>query len=159
MAAGTPTAIIESQLRPSGEPVIGLYLHIAYHVVRASFGGTVGQGGITPAMIGVITLVAEHPRISQAELARVIGLERATVGTTVARTIQAGFVRRTDAHDDGRRYALSLTPRGQRALRTLRRRIDAHEALIAGHLTAGERRRLRQLLHKLVYGVNACARL
>ena len=29
----TPTALIESQLSPSGEPVIGLYIHVAYQMV------------------------------------------------------------------------------------------------------------------------------
>jgi DNA-binding MarR family transcriptional regulator len=114
---------------------------------------------VTPAVIGVITLVAEHPGISQAELARVIGLERATVGATVARALKAGLIRRADAHDDARRYALSLTARGQQMLKALRRRIAAHEALIAGHLTPAERQRLRELLHKLVHGDRACVNL
>jgi len=148
----SPTAIIESQLSPSGEPVLGLYLHVAYHTVMASFGTLVGRGGVTPAIIGVVTLIAEHPGISQAELARVIGLERATVGTTVARAIAAGLIRRDDAHDDARRYVLSLTPGGQKMLAALRGRISRHETHVAGHLTPAERRRLRALLHKLVYG-------
>jgi DNA-binding MarR family transcriptional regulator len=93
----------------------------------ASFGRIVGRGGVTPAIIGAVTLIAEHPGISQAELARLIGLERATVGATVARAIQAGLIRRDDAHDDARRYVLSLTPRGQRMIATLRRRIADHE--------------------------------
>ena len=148
----SPTALIESQLSPSGEPVLGLYLHVAYHTVMASFGRIVGRGGVTPAIIGAVTLIAEHPGISQAELARLIGLERATVGATVARAIQAGLIRRDDAHDDARRYVLSLTPRGQRMIATLRRRIADHERRVAGHLTANERRQLRALLHKMVYG-------
>lgn len=143
--------MIESQLSPSGEPVIGLYLHVAYHTVMASFGTMVG-GGVTPAIIGAVTLVAEHPGISQAELARLIGLERATVGTTVARARAAGLIRRDDAHDDARRYVLSLTPRGQKMLAALRGRIATHETHVGGHLTPAERRRLRALLHKLVYG-------
>jgi len=148
----SPTAMIEAQLSPSGEPVLGLYLHVAYHSVMASFGPIVGRGGVTPAIIGAVTLIADHPGISQAELARVIGLERATVGATVARAIAAGLVRRDIATDDARRYVLALTPRGQKMLTALRRRIATHEAHVAGHLTAAERRQLRALLHKLVHG-------
>ena len=107
---------------------------------------------LIPAVIGVITTLAEHPGINQARLARLIGLERATIGSTVGRAIDAGFVVRTDAHGDARSYALSLSPRGERMLRTLRRRIAEHEKAAGAHLTPGERRALRALLHKLLYG-------
>ena len=97
-------------------------------------------------------MLAERPGISQARLARLMGQERATIGTTVARAIDAGFVVRTDAHGDARSYALSLSPRGERMLHTLRQRIAEHEKAAGRHLTARERRTLRTLLHKLVYG-------
>ena len=148
----SPTALIEAQLSPEGEPVLGLYLHVAYHRVMASFGRKVGHGEVTPAIIGVVATLAACPGISQAMLARRMGLERATVGTTVARAIEAGLVERRDAHRDARSYALSLSPAGDRMLHTLRRRIADHEAAAGAHLTAGERRSLRALLHKLVYG-------
>ena len=148
----TPTAMIEAQLSPQGEPVLGLYLHIAYLTVMSSFGHKVGRGEVTPAIIGVIAMLAEFPGISQAKLARLIGLERATIGTTVARAIAAGLVVRQDAHRDARSYSLSLSPEGERMLRTLRRRIAAHEHAAGVRLTRAERLRLRELLQKLVYG-------
>lgn len=148
----SPTAVIEAQLSPKGEPVLGLYLHVAYHRVMASFGRKVGHGEVTPAIIGVVATLAENPGISQATLARRMGLERATVGTTVARAMAAGLVVRRDAHGDARSYALWLSPAGERILRALRRRIADHEASAGSHLTATERRILRDLLHKLVYG-------
>jgi DNA-binding MarR family transcriptional regulator len=148
----SPTALIEAQLSPEGEPVLGLYLHVAYHRVMASFGRKVGHGEVSPAIIGVVSTLAAYPGISQAKLARRMGHERATVGTTVARAIEAGLVERQDAHGDARSYALCLSPAGERMLRTLRRRIADHEAATGGHLTADERRNLRALLHKLVYG-------
>ena len=151
-SAPTPTAMIETELRPDGEPVLGLYLHVAYLTMMSSFGTIVGRGQITPAMIGVVTLLARNPGISQAELARLIGLERATVGATVARMITAGLVVRHDARHDGRSYSLYLSPRGQQMLRTIRGRIARHEAGAGGRLTSAERRQLRDLLAKLVYG-------
>jgi len=144
--------MIETQLSPQGEPVLGLYLHVAYHRVMASFGRKVGRGEVTPAIIGVVAMLAESPGISQATLARRIQLERATIGTTVARAIAAGLVVRRDAHGDARSYALSLSPAGERLLKALRRRIAGHEAAAGAHLTGDERHLLRALLHKLVYG-------
>ena len=150
--APTPMAVIEAQLSPGGEPVLGLHLHIAYHRVMSTFSRKVGHGQVTPALIGVIAMLAEHPGVSQARLARLIGLERATIGATVARGIDAGFIVRANAHGDARSYALSLSPRGHQMLGTLRQRIAEHERAACAHLTASERRTLRALLHKLVYG-------
>jgi DNA-binding MarR family transcriptional regulator len=151
-SSSSPTVMIEAQLSPQGEPVLGLYLHVAYLTVMSSFGRTVGRGEVTPAVIGVIAMLAESPGISQAKLARLLGLERATVGATVARAIAAGLVARQNTHGDARSYALSLSPRGERRLRTLRRRIAAHEQAAGTRLSRAERRRLRSLLHQLVYG-------
>jgi DNA-binding MarR family transcriptional regulator len=148
----TPTGVIEAQLSPNGEPVVGLYLHIAYHRVMSSFGRMVGRRDVTPAVIGVLAMLAEHPGSSQAKLARLMGLERATVGTTVTRAVGHGLVVRQDAHADARSYTLSLSTRGERMLRALRRRITAHEAAVGGNLSLEERRTLRFLLDKLVYG-------
>src|SRR6187402_1776664 len=142
----SPTAMIEHQLSPQGEPVLGLFLHVAYHRVMASFGRKVGCGEVTPAIIGVVAMLAECPGISQATLARRIGLERATIGTTVARAIAGGLVVRRDAHGDARSYALSLSAAGERTLRTLRRRIATHEGTTSTHLSVAERRTLRHLL-------------
>lgn len=144
--------MIEAQLSPGGEPVVGLYLHVAYLTVMSSFGRMVGHGEVTPAVIGAIAMLAENPGISQAKLARLLGLERATIGATVARAIEAGLVVRKNARGDARSYALSLSPRGERMLRTIRRRITAHERTALSRLSPRERRRLRTLLHKLVYG-------
>jgi DNA-binding MarR family transcriptional regulator len=148
----SPTAQIESQLSTAGEPVIGLYLHVAYMTVMASFGSMVGRGEVTPAMIGTLALIGQRPGVSQAELARIVGLERATVGATVARAIEAGFVRRDDAQHDARSYSLHLTPRGQQMLKDLRKRMVAHEKLVGANLTKDERVLLRDLLNKLVHG-------
>ena len=147
-----PTAIIESQLSPAAEPVLGLYLHVAYHCFMASFEDKVGRGEITPNLIGVLALLATRPGVSQAELARLIGLERVTVGIQVGRAISAGFVRREDKVNKGRRYALYLTPKGKAMLAKLRRRIPHHERFAGTRLSLAERQQLRALLNKLVYG-------
>ena len=132
--------------------MLGLYLHIAYHTVMASFRRRVGGSDITPAIIGVLAMLAAHPGVSQATLARLMRLERATVGSTVSRAMASGFVVRRDAAADARSYALWLSPTGERMVETLRRRIAAHERATGRHLTGAERSTLRTLLHKLVYG-------
>lgn len=148
----SPTALIESKLSAGPEPVLGLYLHTAYYSFMSTYESRVGRGEITPSVIGVLALLALRPGMSQAELARLIGLERATVGVIVARGMEAGFVERTGSNKDARRYALHLTPAGEQMLAKLRQRIPEHERQAAGRLTAAERLQLRALLDKLVYG-------
>jgi DNA-binding MarR family transcriptional regulator len=87
----------------------------------------VGRGEITPTVIGVLALLAERPGLSQAELARLARIGRMTAGTTVARAISSGFVRRTDWSDDARRYSLFLTTQGEQMLAKVRQRIPEHE--------------------------------
>jgi DNA-binding MarR family transcriptional regulator len=144
--------MIEAQLSPTKEPVLGLYLHVVYGRLLSTFETNVGHGEITPNLIGVLAMLAMRPGVSQADLARLIGLERATVGAQVSRAISAGFVRRDDARNDGRSYALSLTARGRAMLNKLRQRIPAHERIVFARLTDEERIQLRALLHKLIYG-------
>jgi DNA-binding MarR family transcriptional regulator len=151
-AAPSPTAMIEAELSPSGEPVLGLYLHVAYMAVIASFAGQVGQGDITPNLIGVLALIARAPGTNQAELARLVGLEPATVGQQVSRAVERGLVRRDHSAVDKRSYTLRLTPRGEAMLKTLRERIPPHEKMIGSKLSPSERKQLRGLLDKLVYG-------
>jgi len=146
------SGIVESQLSPSGEPVLGVYLHVAYMMVMGSFEHMVGQGDISPSVIGVVAHLSHQPGMSQSELARLIGLERATIGLHVARAVAEGYVKRNPAPHDRRSYQLYLTPRGQAILSKLRERIPAHEKLIGARLTNEERKHLRALLDKMVYG-------
>ena len=148
----SPTVLIESQLASTSEPVLGLYLHVAYMTFMSTFEERVGRGEITPTVIGVLALLAERPGLSQAELARLARIGRMTAGTTVARAIASGFVSRTDSSDDARRYSLFLTTLGEHMLAKVRQRIPEHERHAGSRLSLPERRQLRALLDKLVYG-------
>lgn len=151
-STASPTVLIESQLASSSEPVLGLYLHVAYMTFMSTYEERVGRGEVSPAVIGVLALLAQHPGMSQADLARLSGIKRATVGATIARAMASGFVRRVDSSVDARRYSLYLSSRGEQMLVKLRQRIPEHERHAAGRLSFQERLQLRSLLDKLVYG-------
>jgi DNA-binding MarR family transcriptional regulator len=125
---------------------------VAYMYFMSTYEAQVGRGEITPNVIGVLALLAQRPGMSQADLARLSGLERATVGMTVGRAMTSGFVKRTDSSHDARRYALYITALGEQMLVKLRQRIPAHERQAARRLSLNERQQLRGLLNKLVYG-------
>ncbi len=146
----SPFSIIEAVLSPSGAPVLGLHLHVAHMHLLHSFAQRLGHREVTPNWIGILALVECHPGISQIALAKLIRLERASVGDRVARCISTGLIRRDDSPHDRRKYALHLTARGRRILQRLRDRIPAHENELAGELTLEERATLIRLLDKLV---------
>jgi DNA-binding MarR family transcriptional regulator len=148
----SPFAIIESVLSPSGAPVLGLHLHVAHMALLQSFQQQLGLHEVTPNWIGILALVEYHPGISQIDLAKLIRLERASVGDRVARCISTGLIRRIDSPDDRRKYALYLTAHGRRILERLRQRIPAHETQFTAGLTQEERLTLKRLLDKLVPG-------
>ena len=146
----SPFSLIEEILSPSGEPVLGLHLHVAHMHLLASFAEQLGHREITPNWVGIIALVEYNPGISQNELAKLIRLERASVGDRVARCISIGLIRREDSPHDKRKYALHLTRRGHRVLARMRKQIPHHEREFAGQLTDEERQTLIRLLDKLV---------
>jgi DNA-binding MarR family transcriptional regulator len=146
----SPFALIETALSPSGEPVLGLHLHVAHMALMSSFEKQLGLHEVTPNWVGILALLEHHPGISQIALAKLIRLDRASVGERVARCISKGFIRRVDAPDDRRKYELYLTTRGRRILQRLRERIPAHERQFTATLTDEERLTLQRLLDKLV---------
>ncbi len=142
-------------MRPSGEPVLGLRLHVAHGRMMRTFNEQVGRGEITPNLIGVLALVSARDGISQVDLARLMRLERATVGVHVMRCIEMGLIKRIDSEHDRRKYALSVTAAGNALLRRLRSRIPTHERHLAAALTAEEWKTLLRLLDKLALGYSS----
>lgn len=130
--------------------MLGLHLHVAHMMLLQSFAAQLGRGQVTANWIGIVALVAAYPGISQIDLAKLIRLERATVGERISRCVAANLIRREDAAGDRRKYALHLTAQGEKVLKEFRERIPAHEREFTAGLTADERLALQRLLDKLV---------
>ena len=73
--------------------------------------------GVTGAQLFVLHELAEAPGASLVELARRTATDPSSVSVVVARLEAAGLVLRRRDPSDGRRAALSLTPRGAARLR------------------------------------------
>lgn len=141
---------IERAISPSGAPVIGLYLFMAYGRLVRSMGRGTPFAAINPVAIGVPALLKFHPGLSQTELADLMGVERMTAGMQVEQCIKAGLVRRRRSSVDRRKYSLNVTPRGRANLRRIARIIPLHEQSLFGRLSTGERRALYRILGKLI---------
>ncbi len=71
--------------------------------------------------------VASDEGASQTRLVNAIGVDRTTLGDIVRRLVRKGLLQRKRAREDARAYAVKLTDRGRRVLRTAlpaARRVD-----------------------------------
>jgi DNA-binding MarR family transcriptional regulator len=142
-------AIVEAVLFADDGPSLGLRLHGANLRNLARFNARVGLGEISVTMLAILCVLERMPGLSQADLARMIKVERMTAGINAKRCVEMGLVEREIVTSDRRRYALRLTDAGREALRALSERIPLHEDRLARRLTATERRQLIALLDKV----------
>jgi DNA-binding MarR family transcriptional regulator len=90
--------------------------------------------------------------ISQQELSRALSVDPTTMVALVDELEQGGFVQRTRNARDRRRYDLSLTDAGAKALAAAQKAMDEVEEEFFSPLTDSERRRYHVYLEKLVEG-------
>lgn len=128
--------------------LVGFQVRQAQLRVFNHFRKTVGKTGITPGQTGILILIRNNPAISQAALARAIGVERATLGQIIADMEAKSWVIRHPSHSDKRSYALTLSSSGITFLGQVLEKITAHEQDLTIHFSIKERREFLRLLLK-----------
>ena len=128
--------------------LIGFQVRQAQLLVFNNFRKTVGTMGITPGQAGILILIRNNPAISQAALARAIGVERATLGQIITDMEAKSWVERHPSHSDKRSYALTLSSSGRAFLEKTLEKIIIHEQDMTAHLDTKERREFLRLLLK-----------
>ena len=81
--------------------------------------------GITGGQASLLAQIHNDPGLGIKELAAREGVSAPAMTRAVDRLQKAGLVTRAPSPDDGRRVRLALTPKGVRALRSVRRRRTA----------------------------------
>lgn len=143
--------IIEQALSTSPDDmVLGLYIYSASVALKRSKTLRPEYRRIKGRLIGTPAIVASMPGISQTELARLLGCERATAGLQVADCERRGWIKRLPSPQDKRRYELHITPNGERMLAEVRKVIAQHEAGFLTPLSQEDRRTLRRILAQLI---------
>lgn len=97
---------------------------------RRHFGNT----GLTPGKVGLLVLIWKNPGLSQVELARAVGVERASLGEALVSLEAAGWVSRKPSPTDRRSKVLSMTAKGEKFMAGLEAKIRAHEAAFTDRL-------------------------
>jgi DNA-binding MarR family transcriptional regulator len=129
--------------------IVGLHLRLANGAVYRHFTETFSDLGLTQKQVAVLWLIDDHPGIAQADIGRLLQMDRATVMAIVNRLQDRGMVERGASTADRRRQTLHLTDKGYAALVVARECIDEHEKWLKARFSPGETALLIELLTRI----------
>lgn len=129
---------------------IGVYIDRTYKVVRQDLINRFKKAGvnITPEQ-WVILSKLEKGKISQSELANESFKDKHTVSRIIDLLAKKEFVTREQDLEDGRKYLISLTPKGVQELNSARAHVYASREQGWSNLSEKEYSLLRTLLDKV----------
>lgn len=104
---------------------------------------------ITPPRFTALVIVGANPGIGQSVLGKVLGIARSGAMLLTDWMEARGLVERRRRPEDARAWGVHLTPRGERLVAAMKRRVVALDRKRAAVLDARERRELLRLLNKL----------
>ena len=113
MSVVTDSVELANRLRP-------VLLHLNRHLRREAHGE-----GITGGQASLLAQIRMNPDLGARDLAAREGVSAPAMTRYLDRMEKAGLVVRTRSLEDARRIRLALTPKGVRALRSVRRRRTA----------------------------------
>ena len=135
---------------PSPEERFTLALHYAYRGWRAALDRGMRDMGISQAGWVAVAYVAKATQpISQSELANQVGVEAATMVSTIDRLEKAGLVERIASETDRRVKHVKVTPAGQAVYDKVKARADAIRAEVIGKLPPVKLAQATELLEQL----------
>jgi DNA-binding MarR family transcriptional regulator len=107
---------------------LGYFLRRAQVWVFQDFIAQLAPLDLSPAQFSVLAVIGANAGLSQAELAGMLGIERARLVRLLHRLERRGLTRRLPSKADARRHALRLTRSGERLLARAKTLSERHEA-------------------------------
>jgi MarR family transcriptional regulator for hemolysin len=136
-------------MKSPGWPPIGLRLARTARTVTGAFERAMAEAGGSAAAWQVLLLVRSKQGVTQAEMARVMGITGPTL-TYHLRALEAqGLVRRWRDDANRRVQHTALTPAGEKLFLQLREAAEQHDKRLRSLLTDEETTVLAELLDKL----------
>jgi len=120
--------------------LIGFRLRRIQNHLSRTFAERLIDRGVRPGSFSALALVAANPGISQTELSRDLGSDKASVVSLIDELEGHGWATRQRSTSDRRRHALHVTPAGKKVLRemtaiALETEAPLHEALSEAELS------------------------
>jgi DNA-binding MarR family transcriptional regulator len=134
---------------------LGYLLRQAGVAHRQRFEEELLQVGVTNPQFVVLTMLANYPGLSNADLARLSLLTPQTVSVIVANLIRAGWVARRKHAVHGRIQHLDVTASGRDLLARCRKPVQRDEQWLSAGLSAEEERVVRRWLVRLARDAGA----
>lgn len=131
------------------DELLGYSLRRAQVAMFMSFREATRGEGITPPRFTALVVIGANPGLSQTVLGNVLGIARSGAMLLTNWFETQGLVERRHRPDDGRAWGLYLTPRGERLVQGLKRRVLERDRRRGAVLAPRERRELLRLLAKL----------
>jgi DNA-binding MarR family transcriptional regulator len=139
----------------NGEKALSLGLldsHLGYFLRRIQvwvfqdFIRTLASIDLRPAQYSVLSVIAANRGLSQADVAQLLGIERARLVRLLDRLEKRGLTQRLASPVDRRSHALQMTPAGQALLKRARALAQVHEANLVDKLGVANHARLIEAL-------------
>jgi len=145
------------QRTPSSDPAdsyrlehqVGYWLRRAYQRHMAIFAGVMSDLDLTSMQFAALVKLHELKAVSQTELGRLTGMDRATISGVVARLKRRNLVLYKPDPLDKRSRIIALTPAGDSLLGEAMQRIGRVTEQTLEPIDAGDRESLRAILQKM----------
>ncbi|MBX9827215.1 MAG: MarR family transcriptional regulator [Xanthobacteraceae bacterium] len=125
---------------------LGYFLRRVQVWVFQDFIRTLAGIDLRPAQYSVLSVIAANRGLSQADVAQLLGIERARLVRLLDRLEKRGLTQRLASPVDRRSHALQLTPSGQALLKRARTLAQVHEANLVDKLGIATHARLIEAL-------------
>jgi MarR family transcriptional regulator, lower aerobic nicotinate degradation pathway regulator len=145
------------QRTPSSDPAdsyrlehqVGYWLRRAYQRHMAIFAGIMSDLDLTSMQFAALVKLHELKAVSQTELGRLTGMDRATISGVVARLKRRNLVLYKPDPLDKRSRIIALTPAGETLLHEAMQRIGRVTEQTLEPIGAADRESLRAILQKM----------
>ena len=125
---------------------LGYFLRRVQVWVFQDFIRTLASIDLRPAQYSVLSVIGANRGLSQADVAQLLGIERARLVRLLDRLEKRGLTQRLASPVDRRSHALQLTPAGQALLKRAKALAQVHEGNLVEKLGAANHARLIEAL-------------
>ena len=137
-------------MQQAAEQRLGYLIKRAQQTLRAAMDGALRDLGVSTPQYAVLSLLAEEPGLSNAELARRAFVTAQTMHEILALLQLRGWVGRQSHPGGGRVRQTQLTDAGKDLLAAAQERVGAVEAQMVADLDPRERQQLAAALNRCV---------